>query len=67
MTRRLGPSTNDNQPPGGRLVHNELPANIPINEAEFALVENCFGEIIDRLLGSLANGGKGTVEREVEP
>jgi hypothetical protein len=40
---------------------------MPIAEVEFALVEDCFGEIIDRLLGSLANGAKGPVEREVEP
>jgi hypothetical protein len=67
MTRRLGTPTNDNRLPGGRLIHNELPADMPIAEAEFALVENCFAEIIDRLLGSLANGAKGPADREAEP
>lgn len=64
MTRRLGPSTNDNQPPRGRLVHNELPADLRIAEAEFALVENCFGEIIGRLLGSVANGPNAAADKE---
>ncbi|MFZ5616944.1 MAG: hypothetical protein ACOZAA_06450 [Pseudomonadota bacterium] len=67
MTRRLGTPTNDDRPPGGRLVHNELSADTPIAEAEFALVENCFAEIIDRLLASLANGEKGPADREAEP
>lgn len=67
MTRRLGIPTNDNQPPGGRLIDNELPADMPIAEAEFALVENCFAEIIDRLMQSLANGAEGPADRETEP
>lgn len=67
MTRRSGPSTNDNHPPGGRLVHYELPADLPIAEAEFALVENCFGEIIGRLLCSVANGADAAADQEAEP
>lgn len=67
MTRRLGPSTNDNRPPGGRLVHNELPVDTPIAEVEFALVENCFGEIISRLLASLANGAEAAADQETKP
>lgn len=67
MTRRLGIPRNDNRPPGGRRIDNELPADLPIAEAEFALVENRFSEIIDRLLASLGNGVKGPADREAEP
>jgi hypothetical protein len=66
MIRRLGIPRNDNQPPGRRLVDNELPADLPIAEAEFALVENCFAEIIDQLVRSLANGAREPEEREAK-
>ena len=67
MTRRPRQPANDNAPPAGRRTANEIPAELPLFEAELALVENCFGEIIDRLLASLANGARGPADQETKP
>lgn len=67
MTRRPRLPANDNQSPEGHRVCIELPADMPIFEAELALVENCFGEIIGRLVGSLANGAEALADEETKP
>lgn len=66
MTRRLASPINDNQSPASRRICNELAAEMPIAEAEFALVENCFGEIIGRMLASTANGAEAS-DKETQP
>ena len=67
MTRRLKPPANDNRSPDGRRICNELPAEFPLFEAELALVENCFEEIIGKLLGSAANGDETASDQETKP
>lgn len=67
MTRRPRQPANDNAPPAGRQTINEIPAELPLFEAELALVENCFAEIIGRMLASLANGTEASADQETKP
>ena len=62
MTRRPRQPANDNVPPAGRRTTNEIPAKLPLLEVELLVIENCFAQIIDRLLGSTANGATGMKE-----
>lgn len=67
MTRRIGPPSNDNEPPQGRRVVNEVPQDMPLYEVELALFERHFGLMIEALRQAAANDDLPGPKGETKP
>lgn len=55
MTRPSIPPSNNNEPPAGRRIVIDVPQDLPIFSAEFALVEAHFAAMIEELRRTVAN------------
>lgn len=67
MTRRPDLPLNDNQQAAGRRVVNEFPQDLPILEAEIALVEAHFAAMIEELRRAAANDNRSRPDKETKP